>query len=116
MSIQKTALVAGGQEILFWAGLHGTLALLIPFASRDDVDFFSQLEGQLRAEDPPLAGRDHLMYRSYYVPNKGVVDGDLCERFFALSRDQRMKIAAELDRDVREVERKVADMRTRVAF
>ncbi|KAF2726095.1 hypothetical protein K431DRAFT_1040 [Polychaeton citri CBS 116435] len=116
MSLQRTALVAGGQEVLFWSGLQGTLGILVPFVSRSDMDFFSSLESQLRTEDPPLAGRDHLMYRSYYVPVKGVVDGDLCERFMALSYDSKQKIAAELDREVRDVEKKVQEMRTRVAF
>jgi splicing factor 3B subunit 3 len=115
-SIQRTALVAGGQEVLFWSGLQGTLGIMVPFVSREDVDFFSQLESQLRSEETPLAGRDHLMYRSYYVPVKGVVDGDLCERFLRLGYDAKQKIAAELDREVREVERKVLEMRTRVAF
>lgn len=115
-SLQRTALVAGGQEVLFWSGLQGTLGMLVPFVSREDVEFFSQLEGLIRAEEPPLAGRDHLAYRSYYVPVKGVVDGDLCERFMKLESGVREKIAAECERGVREVERKVQEMRTRVAF
>ncbi|KAL7266129.1 pre-mRNA-splicing factor rse1 [Rhizina undulata] len=65
-------------------------------------------EQHLRVEDPPLAGRDHLIYRSYYVPVKGVIDGDLCEMFALLSRDKKAMIAAELDRNVRKVERKIA--------
>lgn len=117
-SIQKTTLVPGGQEIIFWAGLQGTLGIFVPFVDREDVDFFTALEGHLRVEDGagPLAGRDHLMYRSYYAPVKGVVDGDLCERFFLLSRDAKERVAGELDRSVREVEKKVGEMRTRVAF
>jgi len=115
-SIQKTTLVPGGQEILFWAGLQGTLGIFVPFVDREDVEFFTALEGHLRAEDTPLAGRDHLMYRSYYIPVKGCVDGDLCERYFVLGRDAKERIAGELDRSVREVEKKVGEMRTRVAF
>lgn len=115
-SMQRTSLVAGGQEILFWAGLQGTLGMFVPFVTREDVEFFTALEQQMRAEDPPLAGRDHLMYRSYYVPVKGVIDGDLCERFMALSYDSKQKIAAEVDREVKEIEKKVQEMRTRVAF
>lgn len=75
-AIQKTQLVAGGRDILVWSGLQGTLGILIPFVSREDVDFFQTLEQHLRSEDAPLAGRDHLIYRSYYVPVKGVIDGD----------------------------------------
>lgn len=78
MSIQKTQLVAGGRDVLVWTGLQGTIGVLVPFVSREDVDFFQTLEGHLRSEDGPLAGRDHLIYRSYYVPVKGVIDGD-CE-------------------------------------
>lgn len=116
MSLQRTSLVAGGQEVLFWSGLEGTLGILVPFVSREDVEFFSQLEQLVRQEEPPLTGRDHLMFRSYYVPVKGVVDGDLCERFLRLDGSVREKIAAELERGGREVERKVLEMRGRVAF
>ena len=75
-SIQKTQLVAGGRDVLVWTGLQGTLGILVPFVSREDVDFFQTLEQHLRSEDAPLAGRDHLIYRSYYVPVKGIIDGD----------------------------------------
>lgn len=75
-SIQKAQLVAGGRDVLFWTGLQGTLGVLVPFVSREDVDFFQSLEQHLRSEDAPLAGRDHLIYRSYYVPVKGIIDGD----------------------------------------
>ena len=103
MSIQKTSLVAGGRDCLLWSGLQGTLGILIPFVSREDVDFFQTLEQHLRSEDAPLAGRDHLIYRSYYVPVKGVIDGDLCERYTLLPADKKQMIAGELDRSVREI-------------
>lgn len=77
-SIQKTQLVAGGRDVIVWSGFMGTLGILVPFVSREDVDFFQTLEQHLRGEDAPLCGRDHLIYRSYYVPVKGVIDGD-CE-------------------------------------
>jgi splicing factor 3B subunit 3 len=108
MAIQKTNLVAGGRDCLLWAGLQGTLGILIPFVGREDVDFFQTLEQHLRSEDAPLAGRDHLMYRSYYVPVKGVIDGDLCERYTLLPTDKKQMIAGELDRSVREIERKIS--------
>ncbi|KAF1819766.1 uncharacterized protein K489DRAFT_412467 [Dissoconium aciculare CBS 342.82] len=116
VSMQKTALVAGGQDVLFWAGLQGTLGILVPFIAREDVDFFTSLQQGMRAEDPPLAGRDHLAYRSYYLPVKGAIDGDLCERFMALSYDGKQKVAAETERSVAECEKKIQEMRTRVAF
>ena len=115
-SVQKVQLVPGGRDVLMWSGLQGTLGILVPFVSREDVDFFQSLEQHLRSEDPPLAGRDHLIYRSYYVPVKGVIDGDLCERYSLLGMDKKMQIASELDRSVREVERKIGDLRTRAAY
>jgi splicing factor 3B subunit 3 len=115
-SIAKASLVVGGQDVLLWSGIMGTIGVLIPFISREDADFFQSLEQHMRSEDPPLAGRDHLMYRGYYVPVKGVIDGDLCERFTVLSRDKKQIIANELDRSVREIERKISDIRTRSAF
>lgn len=115
-SVQKTSLVAGGAEVVFWSGLQGTLGMLVPFVTREDVEFFTTLEREIRAEEPPLAGRDHLAYRSYYVPVKGVIDGDLCERFLKLTVDQKAKVAAECERGVSEVEKKVLEMRGRVAF
>ncbi|KAJ5544523.1 hypothetical protein N7461_006827 [Penicillium sp. DV-2018c] len=115
-SVHKTQLVAGGRDILVWTGLQGTVGMLVPFLSREDVDFFQQLETQLASQQPPLAGRDHLMYRGYYAPVKGVIDGDLCEMYLLLPNDMKMMIAGELDRSVREIERKISDMRTRVAY
>ncbi|KAK4157896.1 CPSF A subunit region-domain-containing protein [Chaetomidium leptoderma] len=115
-SIVKTNLVVGGQDVLLWSGIQGTVGVLIPFVGREDVDFFQALESHMRSEDPPLAGRDHLIYRGYYVPVKGVIDGDLCERFSLLPNDKKQMIAGELDRSVREIERKISDIRTRSAF
>lgn len=115
-SIMKTTLVPGGQELILWAGLQGTLGIFVPFVDREDVDFFNSLETHLRSVDAPIAGRDHLLYRSYYIPVKGCIDGDLCERYFLLSRDDKERIAGDLDRSVREVEKKISEMRTRVAF
>ncbi|KAF4511313.1 hypothetical protein G6O67_003121 [Ophiocordyceps sinensis] len=115
-SVAKTSLIVGGQDVLLWSGLMGTIGVLIPLVSREDADFFQSLEQHLRSDDAPLVGRDHLMYRSYYAPVKGVIDGDLCERYNLLSNDKKMTIAGELDRSVREIERKISDIRTRSAF
>ena len=107
-SLHKAQLVAGGRDILVWTGFHGTVGMLVPFVSREDVDFFQNLEMNLAAQNPPIAGRDHLIYRSYYAPVKGVIDGDLCETYFLLPNDMKMMIAGDLDRSVREIERKIS--------
>lgn len=59
---------------------------MLPFTSREDVDFFVHLEMYLRQEHPPLCGRDHLAFRSAYFPVKDVVDGDLCEQYAQVRR------------------------------
>lgn len=115
-SITKTTLVAGGRSVLVITGLMGSISLLIPFIAKEDVEFFQQLETLLRAEDAPLAGRDHMMYRGYYAPPKSVIDGDLCERFMLLSLDKQRIIAAELDREVSEVKAKLENQRIRNAL
>lgn len=116
-SIQKTNLVNGGRDVVFWTGLQGTLGIMVPFDSREDVDFFQELEKQLASEhNPPLLGRDHLAYRSYYAPSKGTIDGDLCETYFTLPQDKKQLMAGQFDRSIREVEKKISEMRTRVAY
>jgi splicing factor 3B subunit 3 len=114
--VHRTRLVAGGRDVLLYTGLMGTVGIYIPFVSRDDIDFFQQLETHLRVEDQPIAGRDHMIYRGYYVPVKGTIDGDLCERYGALPLEKQRRIANELDRSIAEVQKKIEDMRVRVAY
>lgn len=97
VTIQKTSLIAGGDKVIFWAGLQGTLGAMIPFQSRRDFKMFQQLEMTLRTDEKPISGRDHLAYRSYYTPIKGAIDGDLVERFLALSRDEKESIVGQLN-------------------
>ncbi|GAA5896462.1 hypothetical protein JCM5296_000672 [Sporobolomyces johnsonii] len=106
-SIQKVALVAGGRDLLLYTGLMGTVGVLVPFVSNEDVDFFSTLEMHLRSEAPSLVGRDHLAYRSAYAPVKAVVDGDLCNQYRTLSMQKQAQIAQELDRRPEEVLKKL---------
>ncbi|KAH7128321.1 CPSF A subunit region-domain-containing protein [Dendryphion nanum] len=118
VSIQKTALLAGGEKVVFWAGLQGTFGALIPFQSRRDFKMFQQLELTLRNDEKPISGRDHLAYRSYYTPVKSVLDGDLIERFLALSHDERASIVAQLPSgwSIESVEDAIWNMRVMYAF
>jgi splicing factor 3B subunit 3 len=68
--VLKTALARGGTEVILYTTISGAIGCLLPFESREDVDFFSKLEMHMRQENPPLCGRDHLHYRSYYFPVK----------------------------------------------
>jgi len=110
-SINKISLVAGGREVLLYTGLHGTIGILVPFVSKEDVDFISTLEQHMRTEQGSLVGREHLSWRGYYTPVKAVVDGDLCETFARLPGTKQSSIAGELDRSVGEVLKKLEQLR-----
>jgi len=113
-SIQRCTLVPGGVEVVIYATIMGGIGVLLPFASREDVDFFQHLEMHMRATAPPAAGRDHMAYRSYYFPVKDVIDGDLCEQFMSLLPDLQGKIGQELDRTPAEVGKKLEELRNRI--
>lgn len=116
IGIHKTPLVPGGQDVILWTGLQGTIGILAPLSSRLDVEFFHKLEGHVRSVDDPLLGRDHLMYRSYYVGVKGCIDGDLCERFLALPKNKKAEIAGLMETTVRQITKKLNTARARAAF
>lgn len=115
-SLQKATLIPGGSESLVYTTLSGSIGMLVPFTSHEDHDFFQHLEMHMRSEHPPLCGRDHLSYRSYYYPLKNVIDGDLCETFNAMEQSKQKTVAEELDRTPSEVSKKLEDIRTRYAF
>ena len=110
-SLSKTSLVTGGAEALIYTTIMGGIGAVLPFVSREDVDFFSHLEMHMRNEMPPLCGRDHLSFRSYYYPVKDVIDGDLCEQYAMLPPDKQKNIADELDRTPSEVLKKLEVIR-----
>jgi len=110
-SIHKASLVPGGREVLLYTALHGTIGILVPLVSKEDVDFMSTLEQHMRTEQLSLIGRDHLSWRGYYTPVKACVDGDLCEMFARLPATKQSAIAGELDRTVGEVLKKLDQLR-----
>jgi len=110
-SMTRSSLVAGGQESLVYATVTGRIGAFVPFTSRDDVEFYTQLEAALRSAAPRPTGRDPMSYRSYYAPVMHVVDGDLCDSFNSLSHDAQSKIAEQLDRNIGEIMKKLEDTR-----
>lgn len=107
----RASLVAGGAESLIYVTITGRVGALVPFTSRDDVEFYTQLESRLRKDAVRPTGRDPQAYRSYYAPVKHVIDGDLCAAFNALPYEEQNKIASELDRTVGEILKKLEDTR-----
>lgn len=87
---------------------------LLPPPTPQDKDFFIHLEMHMRQEHPPLAGRDHMGYRSAYFPVREVIDGDLCSQFAALPLSKQQAIASELDRSPGEVLKKLEERRNAI--
>ncbi len=69
-SLQKTSLVSTGNEVVVYGTTMGSIGALYPFDNKEDIDFFLHLEMYMRAENLPLSGRDHMMFRSFYGPCK----------------------------------------------
>ena len=107
----KASLVAGGAESLIYVTVTGRIGALVPFTSRENVEFYSDLESFLRTDAPRPTGREPQAYRSYYAPIKHIIDGDLCEMFGKLSFDEQRKVAEKLDRTVVEIVKKLEDTR-----
>ena len=107
----RAALVAGGSESLIYVTVTGRIGALVPFTSRENVKFYTDLEGCLRKDAPRPTGREPQAYRSYYSPIKHVIDGDLCEMYGKLSFEEQKKIADKIDRNVGEVIKKLEDTR-----
>jgi splicing factor 3B subunit 3 len=110
-SIVRTQLMPGGADVLFFATVSGRLGALLPLSTREDVDFFQQLEMFMRQERAPLCGRDHLQYRSYFLPVKEVIDGDLCDQFGSLPAARQKVLAEERERTPAEILKKLEDVR-----
>ncbi|CAG84677.2 DEHA2A08932p [Debaryomyces hansenii CBS767] len=128
-SFTKGSLVMGGKESIIYTGIQGTLGLLLPLSTENEVKFLGDLQLLLRKyfdynfddfdkdkNGYNLLGKDHLKFRSYYNPVKNVMDGDLIERFYELSQSMKIRIGTELNRTPREIEKKISEMRHRSAF
>ena len=107
----RASLVAGGAESLIYVTVTGRIGAFVPFTSRDDVEFYSSLEGFLRQDLARPTGRDPQEYRSYYAPIKHVIDGDLCDAYNLLPYEEKQKIAERLDKTVGEVVKKLEETR-----
>jgi splicing factor 3B subunit 3 len=112
--LRKCSLSGGNENIILYVTSLGSIGVFVPFATREEVDFFVHLEMYLRMENQPLSGRDHLMFRSVYGPVKCVIDGDLCEEFSSLSLSKQKALAMELDKTPSEIEKKIEEIRNKI--
>jgi len=110
-SVAKVGLGGVADEILIYGTTNGAIGALVPISVRSNVDLFQHLEIALREAAPPLCGRDHLSYRSYYYPVRNVVDGDLIEVYASLPYDTQSSLSSEVDRAPADVLRRIEDLR-----
>ena len=103
-----------GIELIYSASTMGGICAFLPFETKAELDFFTHLEMFMRIEAQPLAGRDHVTFRSSYAPVKDVVDGDLCETFTCLDFAKQKTLAEELDRNPQEVCKKLEQIRSKL--
>ena len=113
-SLHKVALTSTSSETIFFATTNGSLGVLFPFETKEEVDFFIHLEMNMRMENQTLSGRDHMAYRSYHGAVKNVVDGDFCEQYITMDTAKQSLLAEEVDRKPVEVIKKLEDIRNRI--
>ncbi|SOV79424.1 splicing factor 3B subunit 3, putative [Plasmodium sp. gorilla clade G3] len=113
-SMQKVKLSPTSSECIIYSTIMGTIGAFIPYDNKEELELTQHLEIILRTEKPPLCGREHIFFRSYYHPVQNVVDGDLCEQFSSLPYDAQKKIANDLERTPEDILRKLEDIRNKI--
>lgn len=112
--LSKCCLSEGGPEILLYGTCMGALGALIPLTKKEEVEFFIHLEMFLRQEYKSLIGRDHMAFRSFSLPVKNVVDGDLCEQFSMLSYEKQRNLCEELSHPSNEIFKRLEEIKNRI--
>ncbi|AFZ81043.1 CPSF A subunit region domain-containing protein [Theileria equi strain WA] len=113
-AISKVSFNNMSQPIVIYSTILGSIGAFIPYANKDELDLMQHLEMIMANEHPPLCGREHAFFRSYYYPVQNIVDGDLCEQVKTLPEAVQRKIATQLDTNVHTLLRKVDDVRNRI--
>ncbi|KAG0680909.1 pre-mRNA-splicing factor rse1 [Pichia californica] len=125
----------GGEEVVLYTGINGTIGSLEAMKTIKEVNFFIELEklirkvlqglniGESKQHDSKIENnslmivdRDILKFRSYYVPKKSCIDGDVVEEFFNLDEKMKILIATQLERSVQQVEERIIEIRNRVGY
>ncbi|KAH3661261.1 hypothetical protein OGAPHI_006668 [Ogataea philodendri] len=113
---QKGTLTIGGSESIIYGCLQGQIGCLHPLTSVSEINFFKELQKQMIREFCSLTERDYMKFRGYYNPPKNCIDGDLMEEYYHLPGDKRIRIASNMDRLPRDIDRRISDMRSRLVY
>lgn len=109
----------GGDEVVVYGGINGTVGTFSAMKTVKEVNFFRELEKLVRetVEGTPslqLLDRDVRKFRSYYVPKRACIDGDFVEMYLHFDKEAKEYVAAALDRTVEHIEKRLLEMRSRV--
>lgn len=113
-SLQKCCLSEGGPEVLLYGTTMGSIGALVPVTKKEEVEFFIHLEMYMRQEAKPLLGRDHMAFRSFSLPVKNTIDGDLCEQFSQLSYTAQRTMAEELGHSPNEILKRLEEIKNKI--
>lgn len=125
----------GGEKSIIYGGINGLIGSLSAMKTVKEVNFFRELEKLMRKVYQGMKieeGEEHdskiepnkygivdsdvLKFRSYYVPKKSCIDGDLIESFFSIDETLKERIASAMDRSVPQIEKRIIEMRHRVGY
>jgi splicing factor 3B subunit 3 len=84
-----------GRACLVYGTVGGQIGTLIPFEGDVEVNLCRKLERAIAAKVFTF-GRNWELYRSYYLPKRNVIDGDLLLMFLELSQEERENIGQEV--------------------
>lgn len=105
------ALVPGGRDALLVATVMGGIYAFVPLTAKEDFSFFQHVEMFMRQEKSNLCQRDHLSYRSYFLPVKHTYDGDLCELLTSMPPKKQAELGEDVNRSTSEMQKKLEDVR-----
>ena len=105
--LKRSSLVKGGREAVIYVTVTGKIGALFPLMTKDDIEFFTALQMELRSKASKPLGRDFAKWRSMFAPMKKVVDGDLISLWNSLDLETQKEIAEGQGRTVVEIGKKI---------
>jgi splicing factor 3B subunit 3 len=113
-AVTKASLIPKASQVVMYSTIMGAVGCLVPFETSTEFSFFTNLEIAIGQVSPPLLGRDHMAYRSYYYPVRHCVDGDLCKAFLKLPPKAQLEVAEKMDTTPQVVARQIDNLIARV--
>lgn len=134
-SLIKGKIGLNGEEVVVYAGINGSIGAVSAMKSVKEVNFFRELERLMKKvmqgmsigefeehdynidkESMIMVDRNILKYRSYYVPKRSCIDGDVVEQFFRVDKKVKQKISKIMERSVEHIENRIMEMRNRLDY